>query len=98
MLCGPVSGIVALPLSLHWSGPDDAARFDLDEPRQAPALYATVLREAGAPGDLQAWLNSELLVKLWPRLVLPRPVRAAWEEQHQVLSDAGADHRLRHAS
>jgi hypothetical protein len=98
MLRGPVGGTVTLPLSLHWSGDDNAAVFDLDDPRQRPSLYTTVLREAGEPGDLQAWLNAGLLVDLWPRLVLPRAVRAAWEEQHPVLLAAGTGRRLRPAS
>jgi hypothetical protein len=98
MLRGPASGTVMLPLSLHWSGDDDAAVFDLSDPRQRPALYTTVLREAGEPGDLQTWLNADLLVDLWPRLVLPTAVRAAWEEQHPVLFEAGIGRRLRHAS
>jgi hypothetical protein len=82
MLQGPGSGTVTLPVSLQWSGDGTA----------------TVLREAGEPGDLQAWLNAGLLVELWPRLVLPRSVRAAWEEQHPVLSEAGAARRLARAS
>lgn len=98
MLRGPASGSVTLPLSLHWSGDDNAAIFDLDDPRQRPSLYTTVLREAGEPGDLQAWLNADLLVDLWPRLVLPRAVRAAWEEQHPVLFEADTGRRLRPAS
>ncbi|MGH3195730.1 MAG: hypothetical protein ACRDOH_32960 [Streptosporangiaceae bacterium] len=98
MLRGPASGVVTLPLSLHWSGDDNAARFDLDDHRQRPSLYATVLREAREPGDLETWLNGDLLVEVWPRLVLPSAVRAAWEEQHRVLFDAGAGRRLRPAS
>jgi hypothetical protein len=35
-LRGPVSGIVTLPVSLHWSGDEDAAKFDLDDARQRP--------------------------------------------------------------
>jgi len=98
MLRGQVSGEIRLPELLMWSGDENAARFDLDVPEQRPALYVTVLREAHAASELGEWLNGELLVELWPQLVLPRPVREAWEEQHQVLSDLGASLRLRHAS
>jgi hypothetical protein len=98
MLRGPATGTVTLPLSLHWSGDDAAARFDLDDPRQRPALYATVLREAGEPGDLEAWLNGDLLAGLWPQLVLPKAVREAWEAQHQALADARLARQLRPAS
>jgi hypothetical protein len=97
MLHGPASGIVTLPLSLHWSGDENAAVFDLGDARQRPALYTAVLREAAEPGDLQRWLNADLLVELWPRLVLPRAVRAAWEEQHPALA-ASTGRRLRPAS
>jgi hypothetical protein len=98
MLRGPASGVVTLPVSLHWSGDEDAAVFDLSDPRQRPGLYTAVLREAGSAEDLQTWINAGLLVELWPRLVLPRTVRAAWEEQHPVLLAAGAGRRLRAAS
>ncbi len=98
MLQGPESGIVGLPEWLHWSGGDSAAVFDLDDPRQRPAMYTAVLREAGTPEDLQEWLNAGLLVELWPRLVLPKTVREAWEEQHPVLLEARASRRLRPAS
>jgi hypothetical protein len=97
-LRGPETGIVILPLSLHWSGDETAARFDLDDPRQRPSLYATVIREAAEPGDLGEWLNGGLLVGLWPRLVLPRTVRAAWEDQHPVLLAARSARALRAAS
>lgn len=98
MLRGPATGTVTLPLSLHWSGDDTAARFNLDDPRQRPALYTTVLREAGEPADLETWLNGDLLAELWPQLVLPRAVRQAWEDQHQVLANARTGRRLRPAS
>jgi hypothetical protein len=98
MLHGPATGIVTLPLDLHWSGDENAARYDLDDHRQRPSLYATVLREAREPSDLQTWLNGDLLVQLWPQLVLPKAVRAAWEQQHHVLFDARASRQLRPAS
>jgi hypothetical protein len=98
MLRGPVTGTITLPELLHWSGDENAARFDLDDPRQRPALYVTVLREAQAPSELGDWLNSDWLIELWPRLVLPKPVRAAWEQQHPVLREARMSRELRAAS
>lgn len=62
VLRGPASGIVELPLSLHWSDDDGAARFDVGDQRQRPSLYATVLREAGQAGDLETWLNGQTSV------------------------------------
>ena len=81
-LRAPVTGTVTLPVWLHWSGTLAAAVYDLGDPRQRPALYRTVLREARHPSDLGDWLNGALLAELWPDLVLPVPVRAAWEQQH----------------
>jgi hypothetical protein len=91
MLQGPVTGVVTLPVTLHWSGDENAARFDLDDARQRLPLYVTVLREARQAADLGNWLDGYLLVALWPRLVnrLPKTVRQAWEQQHAVLRGAG---------
>jgi hypothetical protein len=67
---------VTLPLHLNWSEPDRA--FDLRNRRQRARLYEIVLRE-GTPADLLAYIDGVLLAELWPDLVLPRGVRAAWE-------------------
>ena len=67
---------VALPLHLNWSEPGRA--FDLRNRRQRARLYEIVLRE-GTPADLLAYIDGVLLAELWPDLVLPRDVRAAWE-------------------
>lgn len=96
-LRGPVTGTIRLPELLHWSGDESAATFNLEDPRQRPAVYVAVLREAREAAELEAWLNGRWLLELWPRLVLPKAVRAAWEKQHQVLFDAGKGHRLRAA-
>lgn len=98
MLRGPVSGTVRLPELLHWSGDENAATFNLDDPRQRPAMYVAVLREAREAAELGQWLNGDWLAELWPRLVLPPPVRAAWEQQHAVLRRAHTSRELRSAS
>lgn len=82
VLAGPTTGTVELPLRLFWC-PDRT--FDLDAPGMLAWMYQTVLREATRPEDLTAFLDRDTLVALWPDLVLPRGVRAAWEEQHPVL-------------
>lgn len=97
MLHGPVAGEVRLPELLRWSGDENAALFNLDVPEQRPALYVAVLREAHAGGELGEWLNADWLLDLWPRLVLPPPVRAAWEQQHAVLREARTAYQLRAA-
>jgi transcriptional regulator with XRE-family HTH domain len=67
---------VTLPLHLYWSEPGRA--FDLRDRRQRARVYEIVLRE-GTSTDLLAYVDGVLLAELWPDLVLPRNVRAAWE-------------------
>lgn len=67
---------VELPLHLNWS---DRGRFyDLRQRRQRARVYELVLREGG-PSDVRAYIDGALLVDLWDDLVLPTPVRQAWE-------------------
>ncbi len=85
---GPVSGMVELPLYLYWSGTH--GWFSLDDPVQRRLVYTIVLREARCPDDLAAFVDGGMLTALWPRMVLPRPVRKAWEDQHPVLRPPAA--------
>lgn len=87
-LRGPAEGTVELPIWLFWSSPDHT--FDLGDKDMRRWLYQTVLREAGRPEDLAAYLDGDTLVALWPRLILPPGVRQAWEDQHPVLRAAAA--------
>ncbi|MEV6299486.1 hypothetical protein AB0M02_08785 [Actinoplanes sp. NPDC051861] len=82
---GPTAGQVVLSRRLDWSG---RARYDLDNPRRLASMYETVLREATTTEDLQQWLNGPTLLRLWGSLVLPPPVRLAWEAKHAVLAEA----------
>ena len=75
-LHGPVAGEVQLDRRLNWS---DRAVYDLDNPRRLASMYETVLREATAAEELEAWLDGPTLVRLWPDLVLPPQVRQLWE-------------------
>jgi hypothetical protein len=85
-LQGPVTGMIELPLRLHWSG---AGRtFDLGDPGTRQWVYETVLQEAARPEDLTALLDGETLVALWPKLFVPKGVRQAWEDEHPVLRTA----------
>jgi hypothetical protein len=81
-LTGPEHGLVELPLRLWW-GPPRA--FDLDDPDALLWMYENVLREAVRVEELRAWLHGPTLVQVWPRLNLPRGVRAAWEARHRCL-------------
>ena len=67
---------VTLPLHLNWSEPGRA--FDLRDRRQRARVYEVVLREGTEP-DVLTYVDGVLLLDLWPDLVLPRNVRAAWE-------------------
>jgi hypothetical protein len=87
-LRAPISGMVELPLHLYWSGTH--GWFSLDDPVQMRLVYTIVLREARCPDDLAAFLDGDMLTALWPRMVLPRPVRKAWEDQHPVLRPPAA--------
>ena len=66
---------VTLPLHLNWSEPGRS--YDLSDRRQRARVYEIVLREGG-PDDLLTYVDGVLLAELWPELVLPRDVRAAW--------------------
>jgi transcriptional regulator with XRE-family HTH domain len=66
---------VQLPLHLHWSAPPRS--FALRDRAQRARVYEIVLREGG-PTDIQTYVDGVLLAELWPDLVLPQEVRAAW--------------------
>lgn len=66
---------VTLPVHLNWSDP--GRTFDLRDRRQRARVYEIVIRE-GTPGDLVRYVDGALLTELWPDLVLPRSIRAAW--------------------
>jgi hypothetical protein len=91
-LRGPASGTVTLPLEVFWSGTEDSSRFDLGSPVRLKVMYRTVVREARTPEHLTGYLDGATLISLWPRLVLPPQVRAAWEEQHPELASMRRGH------
>ncbi|MFF1823699.1 hypothetical protein ACFVWG_40735 [Kribbella sp. NPDC058245] len=68
---------VTLPLHLNWSEPGRS--FDLRNRADRARVYETVLREGG-PEDILQYVDGAFLVDLWPELVLPRDVRAAWSD------------------
>ena len=87
-LRGPVAGRVELPLRLFWSGTSRV--FDFGDQGTRQWVYETVLAQAACPEDLTGFLNDRELIALWPRMFVPRGVRAAWEEAHPVLRAASA--------
>lgn len=84
---GRAFAIVELPLHLNWS--DRGRRYDLRDRHQRARVYELVLREGG-PDDVLTYVDGALLVDLWPDLVLPATIRAAWnrvvtgEDREQV--------------
>jgi transcriptional regulator with XRE-family HTH domain len=66
---------VQLPLHLYWSTPPRS--FDLRDRAQRARVYEIVLREGG-PADILTYVDGVLLTELWPDLVLPSEIRAAW--------------------
>jgi len=71
--CAPA--VVELPLALNWLRPGRV--FRLAERADRARVYEIVLREGGSD-DVLRYIDGALLVDLWPDLVLPRDVRAAW--------------------
>jgi hypothetical protein len=51
---------------------------DLSDRGQRARVYEVVLRE-GTPDDMRSFIDGALLVDLWGELVLPRPLRSAWD-------------------
>jgi hypothetical protein len=86
-LHGPLEGVVRLPSHIDTSA---RAWYDLADVRRREMLYAVVILEAWREEDFAAWLNRDALIEWWPRLHLPRPVRARWEERHRALAGCGA--------
>jgi len=67
---------IELPLHLDWSSRDRTA--DLSHRQQRLRAYEAILRE-GRPVDIERFVDGALLVDAWDELVLPRPIRAAWQ-------------------
>lgn len=65
-----------MPLHLEWSRP--GRMVDLVDRKQRARAYERALRE-GRPVDIASIVDGVLLVDLWDELVLPRPIRAAWQ-------------------
>lgn len=83
-LQGPLSGPVELPLNVYWGPPHT---FDLSNESDLVEAYQATLRE-GRVVDQVELLNRDLLVALWPELLLPVRVRSLWESRFPELSPA----------
>jgi hypothetical protein len=76
-LRGPTDTVVHLPGSIYASGAGTLRGFDLRDELQRIEFYETVLGN-GTAAQIAELLNANELIRLWPRLWLPRRVRAAW--------------------
>lgn len=94
-LTGPTSGTVTLPLRLDWAPGDKT--WDIDDPELRPHLYRLVIREAKLVQDLRDYLHRDLLLELWPHLVLPPECSDRWHARFPPLAGLGTarDHRMR---
>jgi len=81
-LRGPSTGTVEPVLHIQWS---TRRPVRLDDPRQVCEWYASVLRESTGDEDLETLLNRELLIRMWPELILPGRVREIWESRFPEL-------------
>lgn len=86
-LRGPTAGMVSLPRHLDWSGDPT---YNLDKPARLSSMYKAVLNEAATVDDLNTWLNSSTLQRLWVSLWLPPPLRQQWEQRFPELAATSA--------
>jgi integrase len=84
-LTGPTGGVVELPGHLDW-GPRRV--YNLDDFSDTRLLYMRVIRESTHAADLRRFLNAQILMRLWPQLVLPPRVRALWQDRFPSLGRA----------
>ena len=70
------SGIVELPLHIHWWAP--FRTYDLDDQLDRETVYREVLTE-GTPDDVRAYIRLDELVAMWDDIILPSHVLYVWE-------------------
>lgn len=71
------SGEVELPVHIRWNGPP--ITYDLNDRADRARVYEQVLRE-GTESDIRYYIAADQLRELFDELVLPAPVRRAWED------------------
>lgn len=77
-LRGPRRGLVDLPFPLDWSSDH---RYSLDSVPSLMELYSQLIGRTPVPEALGAYINSDVLIEIWPRLRLPEYVRNEWERR-----------------
>ncbi len=83
-LHGPRGGRMELPVNVYWGPP---YTFDLANESDVVEAYQATLRE-GRVVDQMEVLNRDLLIRIWPELVLPLRVRELWEKRFPELATA----------
>lgn len=83
-LRGPASGMLELPITMHW-GPTRI--FDLSDTGQRRMVYRALVRD-GTPNVQEALLNRTLLLQEWHNLILPRRCQTLWEARFPELAAA----------
>jgi hypothetical protein len=81
-LQGPRSGLLEVPINVYW-GPRHT--FDLNNESDVIQTYQAALRE-GRVIDQETLLNHELLLEVWPELMLPVRVRELWKTRFSELA------------
>ncbi|KAB8193804.1 hypothetical protein FH608_021665 [Nonomuraea phyllanthi] len=88
-LTGPTTGVLELPTRLDWS---EQRLYDLSHKSHVGLMYERVIREATQLDELRAYLNHEMLVRIWPYLYLPIEARYTWETHFPKLRRASHVH------
>jgi hypothetical protein len=85
-LVGPTTGTVTLPDHLvEVTAEVEASTYDLADRLQLTRMYSRVMQKAASVAELHAWLNQDLLVEVWPELMLPQRLRLLWERRFPAL-------------
>lgn len=85
-LSGASSGVIELPISVHW-GPQ--ASYEVSVRSELIFAYQQIVREASSAFQEQL-LNADRLLQVWDQLILPARCRALWEQKFPELH---ASHR-----
>ena len=86
-LHGPAGGTFELSHSVLWA--PGGGWVDLDRPGELRMAYRAVLNE-GTVEDLVQVLNRDLLIAVWPQLLLPLRVLAMWQARFPELRSSAA--------
>lgn len=81
-LRGPSSGMLEMPHSVFWAPGKKQLSLDADDTLEQ--AYQAVLSE-GTQDQIEALINRDNLIRIWPDLDLPIRVAKGWEQRHREL-------------